>query len=700
MIRKVHAFLVFLFFIQFTFSIHAQGTTWYSVSSGSWGDLIWANSPVGPAAFSDPDDPSLNLVIQNGHDVTLQASEKAVANLTVESGSSLKVNGSSTRYIEIYGDAILDGTVGGSSDGLSLDINGPNCRISGLGQTQLKRLRKDNDPSAASTTNLVIDKNLTLTYTSSSSAALYNNGAPNSRFNVTINSGKTVTVKKADVSIDGIDGSNSINLGGSLMINGTLDIKQGDLWLASDNGGGYPITYEIGKNGRLILGGHIYGNENQAGSAKASLLSSGQLWLEDSGHIFQDLHPSRNTITFQSGARVIFSQVNTQYLPIGITLPDVTIRGGGNKRLQADTQINGTVRLEGGFLTLGDHDLTISSGGGVTGASPLSYIKTTGNGMLRRRVSSTQVNFPVGNSSYNPVKLFNTFSATADWYGVRVEDAILMEGNGGQALLSEAVDRTWIIEEDISGGSDLNIELQWEMADEMPGFDRQSCFISPWSGSAWASQSVDAASGNGPFRQQLENVESVSLFSVQSISPLPIELGNFQGRQAVDGIQLNWTTLVEENNAYMGVERSSDGIDFEQITTLEGHGTSFSPKHYQVLDRHPIVGINYYRLKQVDFDGRKTYHRIISVPWGASLPSPKIYPTLANEVLQVSWASPVPNRSQVEVFDMAGRLVKKAKIGDGKSRWELNTTPFNNGSYFLKIRFGDQYFTRRFLISR
>ena len=700
MIRKVHAFLVFLFYVLQTSSTYAQGTTWYSVSSGSWGDAIWSSSAAGPATFSDPDDPNLNLVIQNGHDITLQASEKAVANLTVEVGSSLKVGSSSTRYIEIYGDAILDGSVGGSSDGLSLDINGPNCRISGLGQTQLKRLRKDNDPSAANTTNLVIDKSLTLTYTSSSSAALYNNGAPNSRFNVTINSGKTVTVKKADVSIDGIDGSNSINLGGGLMINGTLDIEQGDLWLASDNSGSYNISYEIGKNGRLIMGGHIYGNENQAGSAKASLLSSGQLWLEDSGHIFQDLHPSRNTITFQTGARVIFSQANTQYLPIGITLPDVTIRGGGNKRLQSDTQINGTVRLEGGFLSLGNYDLTISSGGNITGASQLSYVKTNGEGMLRRRVASTQVSFPVGNSSYNPAKLFNAFSASADWYGVRVKDEILMEGTTGQPFISEGIDRTWIVTEDINGGSDLNVELQWELADEMPGFDRQSCFISRWSGSEWEEEATDPASGNGPFRQQLADVESVSLFSVRSISPLPIELGNFQGRPAVNGIQLNWTTLVEENNAFIGVERSSNGIDFEQITILEGYGTSFTPKHYQVLDRYPIVGINYYRLKQVDFDGRETYHRTISVPWGASLSSPKVYPTLANEVLQVSWASPVPNRSQVEVFDMAGRLVKKAMIEDGKTRWELNTTPLNNGSYFLKIRSGNQYFMRRFLISR
>lgn len=698
--RKVLAFLVFLFFLFQTSTFFAQGTTWYSVTSGSWGDVIWSSSPSGPATFSDPDDPTLNLVIQSSHDITLQASEKAVYDLRVEFGASLKVDGTTTRYIEVYGDAILDGTVGGNSDGLSLDINGPSCRISGLGQTQLKRLRKDNDPSAASTTNLIIDKNLTLTFSSSASSALYNNGAPNSRFNITINAGKTVTVKKSDVSIDGIDGSNSINLGGSLMINGTLDIEKGDLWLASDNGSGYDITYEIGKNGRLFLGGHIYGNENQAGSAKASLLSSGQLWLEDSGHIFQDIHANRNTFTFQSGARVIFSQSNTQYLPNGITFPDVTIRGGGNKRLQADTQINGNVRLEGGYITLGNHNLTISSGGSITVGSQLSYIKTNGTGMLRRRVSSTQVSFPIGNSSYNPAKLFNTFSATADWYGVRVEDEILMAGTSGQALISEAIDRTWIIEEDISGGSDLNIELQWDVADEMPGFDRQSCFISQWSGSAWQEQTIDAASGNGPFRQQVENVENVSPFAVQSSSPLPVEVGYFQGRSQAEGVLLHWTTLIEENNDFFIVEKSTNGIDFEEVVQIDGYGTSYTTKHYQFLDQYPFTGINYYRLRQIDFDGSESNHPSISVHWGGSTNAPLVYPTIADLNLNLRWSKSIASQIQLEIYSLMGRLVKTVSIPAETTSWTLDTSFLPTGKYLLKVNSGAQYYNQPFLINR
>lgn len=700
MIRKVHASLVFLFVLFQPPIIYAQGTTWYSVSSGSWGDVIWSSSPSGPATFSDPDDPAINLIIQSGHDITLQASEKAVANFTVEFGASIKVGGSTTRYIEIYGDATLDGTVGGSSDGLSLDINGANCRIAGLGQTQLKRLRKDNDPSAASTTNLVIDKNLTLTYTSSTSAAMYNNGAPNSRFNITINVGKTVTVKKADVSIDGIDGSNSINLGGSLTVNGTLDIEKGDLWLATDNSSSYNITYEIGKNGTLRLGGHIYGNNNQAGAAKASLLSSGQLWLEDSGHIFQDLHGSRNTLTFQSGAKVIFSQANIQYLPEGITLPDVTIRGGGNKRLQADTQINGTLRLEGGFLTLGNYNLTISSGGNVTGGSQLSYIQTNGAGLLKRRVRSTQVSFPVGNSSYNPVRLLNTFSATTDWYGVRVEDEVRMEGTTGQAMISEVIDRTWIITEDINGGSDLHVELQWELADEMPGFERQSCFISQWSGSEWQEQGTDAASGNGPFRQQLEEVENVSLFSVQSSSPLPIELSYFQGSSKTGGILLQWATLVEENNAYMAIERSANGLDFKAITQINGNGTTYTPQSYSFFDQQPLPGINYYRLKQVDFDGTFTYHKTISIQWNGLDTSPKIYPTVANAYLELQWSTSTLDRSQIEIFDVTGRRMMHSTIPPETISWKLDTTAFPNGKYLLRIGSGEQFSISQFLVSR
>lgn len=698
--RKVNAFSVLVLSIVLPFYTFSQGPTWYSTSSGSWGDAIWSTTPGGTGSLSDPDDPSINLVIQNGHDIILQASEKAVANFTVEVGATVKVGTSNTRYIEIYGDAILDGDVGGSSDGLSFDINGSQCRISGLGQTYLKRLRKDNDPSAASTTNLTIDKSLILTYTSSNSAALYNNGAPNSKFHITINAGKTVTVRKADVSIDGIDGSNSVNLGGSLTVDGTLDIEQGDLWLATDNSSSYDVSYQIGKNGKLIIGGHIFGNQGQAGTAKATLTGSGQLWLEDSGHIFQDLHASRNSIIFQNGARVVFAQANTQYLPVGIIFPDVSIRGGGNKRLQGDLQINGTLRLEGGFLTLDDYDLTLSSGGHIIGGSPLSYVKTNGAGVLKRRVGSSLTSFPIGNSSYNPCKLLNTLAAGSDWYGIRVMDAFLDEGEQGQAVVSEAIDRSWIMEEEVNGGSDLYIELQWNQADELAGFERENCYVTQWLNGGWQPVPADPASGNGPYRQQLEEVEEVSVFSVKSSAILPIELSYFRAHTTLEGILLSWQTQVEENNDYMAIERSRDGVDFQEIGRVDGQGNSYLQQNYEYKDRYPKAGVNYYRLRQVDFDGTTAFHQMVSASWQPPAEEILLYPTVANYELHLSWNFSLAESMTIQVYDHSGKLLQKETLAAANNQWNFPTSSLANGLYYIRYEFGGQVKTQRFLVNR
>jgi len=697
---KVNALIVLVISTALPYFSLSQNNTWYSIGSGSWGDLIWSTTPTGPGTLSNPDDPSIHLVIQSGHAITLHASEKAVAKLTMEVGSSLKVGGSTTRYVEIYGDAELNGTVGGNGDGLSFDINGPNCQINGTGQTYLKRLRKDNDPAAANTTHLIIDQNITLTHSSSNSAALYNNGAPGSRFHITVNAGKTVTVTKADVSIDGIDGSNSINLGGSLLVEGTLDIEKGDLWLTSDNGSGYDISYQIGKNGKLLLGGNLYGNQNQAGSAKAMLSSSGQLWLEDNGHIFQDIHPSRNAFIFQSGARVVFSQTNTQYVPTGIVLPDVTIRGGGNKRLQDDTQINGTLRLEGGFLTLGDYDLRVNSNGNIIGGSSLSYVKTNGSGALQRRVGSTITNFPIGNSSYNPVKLFNTFSADPDWYRVRVRDEVLMEGLDGSPMVSEAVDRTWIIEEAVNGGSDLFVELQWNQADEMSGFDREACFVSQWLDNEWQIEPTDQANGNTPYRQQIEDVQHPALFSIRSTAVLPIELQDFRAKIQEDGILLQWQTLLEENNDYIAVEKSNDGISFMEIGRVKGKGTRFQTVPYTFLDPVPVIGLNYYRLKQVDFDGSTTHHRIISKNWEPEQQKLLIYPTAADSELNLSWSLPLTQATDIQVLNYSGQVIQRLSLPSGISAWKFQTTNLDRGYYMLSYRFQGQLHQARFVINR
>ena len=106
--------------------------------------------------------------------------------------------------------------------------------------------------------------------------------------------------------------------------------------------------------------------------------------------------------------------------------------------------------------------------------------------------------------------------------------------------------------------------------------------------------------GSGSNRTIFDNFVIGSVSS----SPLPVELTRFEGQQQANQIVLNWTTASETNNHYFTIERSIDGIHFdEKIAFVEGMGNSSNTVEYSCVDENPVPGHAYYRISQTDFDG-------------------------------------------------------------------------------------------------
>ena len=101
-----------------------------------------------------------------------------------------------------------------------------------------------------------------------------------------------------------------------------------------------------------------------------------------------------------------------------------------------------------------------------------------------------------------------------------------------------------------------------------------------------------------------------------ALSVLPIELSYFKGNKESNSVNLKWETLSEKNNNYFEIERSINGLEFETLSTINGSGNSNTPLNYSYVDYNPNIGINYYRLKQVDYDGKFEYFKIISIEFG------------------------------------------------------------------------------------
>lgn len=179
---------------------------------------------------------------------------------------------------------------------------------------------------------------------------------------------------------------------------------------------------------------------------------------------------------------------------------------------------------------------------------------------------------------------------------------------------------------------------------------------------------------------------------------LPITLLDFYGRAEADAIALYWTTSTELNNDYMAVERSLNGIDFEEIGRVEGRGTTSEQQQYTFVDNYPIAGTNYYRLRQVDYDGTEEYHPVISVLFDKPLAfGMNISPNPVREILQVDWSLPETQDGILRVFDMQGQLMSQRAIAQGSGRYNLPTRDLPAGFYILQMEQGGQTQTLRFV---
>lgn len=113
--------------------------------------------------------------------------------------------------------------------------------------------------------------------------------------------------------------------------------------------------------------------------------------------------------------------------------------------------------------------------------------------------------------------------------------------------------------------------------------------------------------GKSAFEQELGDLERLKN------QILPIELVYFTADEIGGGVRFAWETASELNNDYFTIEYSIDAVEFTELTTIEGAGTTTEPKYYRYTDFSSNCGIVYYRLKQTDFDGKYSYSKIVSV---------------------------------------------------------------------------------------
>ena len=176
---------------------------------------------------------------------------------------------------------------------------------------------------------------------------------------------------------------------------------------------------------------------------------------------------------------------------------------------------------------------------------------------------------------------------------------------------------------------------------------------------------------------------------------LPVELTKFEARSKNDMVELSWRTASEQNNDYFEVEHSFDGITFNVAGKVRGQGTTTIPVDYAFLHRQPVIGNNYYRLKQVDYDGVFAYTDVVVVNMDPRTDGVLIYPNPTGSQVVISIGDR-PEKINFRLTDMMGLGLdlQPALVNAG---WQLDLSELPNGIYMVRMDYNGKTITKRII---
>lgn len=194
----------------------------------------------------------------------------------------------------------------------------------------------------------------------------------------------------------------------------------------------------------------------------------------------------------------------------------------------------------------------------------------------------------------------------------------------------------------------------------------------------------------GPFPTDKTKTYIISVNYNDGSVTLPVTLVSFTGHyQSGLGVQLQWTTSSEYNSNYFAVERSSDGVQFQNIGEVPAQGNSQTTHSYGFTDASVLKHAGttfYYRLREVDLDGKSTYSQVIAVqiPGFNEL---VLWPNPNNGSFNLQL--PVSDNQPVElrIVNSSGAVVQRLKTSDAYVQLQLPNAA--SGLYFVQVRYPD-----------
>lgn len=168
-------------------------------------------------------------------------------------------------------------------------------------------------------------------------------------------------------------------------------------------------------------------------------------------------------------------------------------------------------------------------------------------------------------------------------------------------------------------------------------------------------------------------VTCLSALPISFLSKLIVEIEN---KSAI----LKWETAQQINNEKFIIQHSSSKQSFKTIGEIKAAGTTIEIQSYEFIHRNPTLGMNYYRIKQVDFDGKYSYSDVVSVYFeGEEL---FVFPNPGKEIITINSTK----KDNLHIFNQYGKQIGETRLKEGENKVDLHH--LQSGMYIFKTESG------------
>ncbi len=181
---------------------------------------------------------------------------------------------------------------------------------------------------------------------------------------------------------------------------------------------------------------------------------------------------------------------------------------------------------------------------------------------------------------------------------------------------------------------------------------------------------------------------------------LPDNLISLDAISQGQSVLLNWLTIEENNNSYFTIEKSKDGRKFIPLLNVEGAGKSTTERSYSTRDDYPFADVNYYRLKQTDFEGNYSYSKTVAVDVKSEGRLFHAWSHPSAENIGIAYFSDMNEAAVLRIFDNSGRQMynMSLQLAQGRNDYRINARLLSQGNYTVKLETGSSSLSSRILL--